>query len=344
MKILFTGIFDNLHGGLETFALRAAAALREQGHTVDVIGAIPSELQPYDFVIIQKLPGTLEDLRRLKDYYQDKLHFYAHDHDLYCLRRHYYDPFKRNCDRIYSPFPCRLCAAVTRPQWILRALTRDMNGFLEEMRAVKVFTPSNFTRNILLRNNFNPERMKVLAPFFADPAPVHNQWMPDGTLRLLFMGQVIRGKGLALLIEALKFLDFPCRLTVVGTGKDEAKLRKIAPGNVQFEGWQKDAGRYFASTDICVFPSIWNEPFGLVGVEAMSHGIPSIAFHTGGTSDWLIEGQTGFFAQEKTPKALADTIRKMRDKALLEKLGASSIAYASSHFTLRKFLDELLSF
>ena len=51
MKILFTGVYSHLYGGLERFAERAAAALRAQGHVVDVVGDPPRELDDRDFVL-----------------------------------------------------------------------------------------------------------------------------------------------------------------------------------------------------------------------------------------------------------------------------------------------------
>ena len=124
---------------------------------------------------------------------------FAHDHELYCLRRHYYDPFRRLCDRTYSFLPCRACAAVTRPQWVARNLFRPIVSFIEEMRGVKTFVPAVYIKDNLVKNGFAPESVKVLYPLFVKPfreeASSHT-WMPDGKLRVLFMGQIIAGKAL----------------------------------------------------------------------------------------------------------------------------------------------------
>lgn len=353
MKILFTGVYSHLYGGLERFAERAKVALEQAGHTVTVTGDPPADGE-YDFVLMQKIPPKLEQLRDLKRRYGEKLHFYAHDHEAYCLRRHYYDPFRRNCDRTYSPFPCRLCAAVTRPEWIRRALTRDMIGFNAELREVKAITPANYIRENLIANGFPPERVKVVYPLFGDFKEEPHKWMPTGELRILFMGQLIAGKGVQILLEAMSHVNYPSRLNIVGTGRDEKKLRKFAKNmsNVVFHGWQENAQRFFADADICVVPSLWNEPFGTVGAEALSHGVPVVTFDVGGLSDWLKPGETGYFPEDdhgqtrcaaaRNPFSLAAAIDRCADRSRLAFMSAKALAISQRLFDKANFLRDLL--
>ena len=354
MKILFTGVYKHLYGGLERFAERAAAALRERGHVVDVVGDPPRELDDRDFVLMQKIPPTVADLRRLKARYGDRLRFYAHDHALYCLRRHYYDPFRHLCDRTYSFFPCRLCAAVTRPQWVLRNVFHPLCAFLDEMREVRTFVPSTYIKDNLVKNGFPPERVKVLYPLFVRPrreeAAAH-KWMPAGKLRILFMGQLIAGKGVGMLVDAAQLMTRPHELLVVGTGRDEAKLRRRASEGVTFLGWQENAQRFFADADVCAVPSLWHEPYGTVGAEALSHGVPVVTFDVGGLADWLIPGETGLFAQApdgrtrvpeaRTPAALAAALDRMADPAALARMGANALDIVGRLFDPDRFMENL---
>ena len=364
MKILFTGVYSHLYGGLERFAERAKAALEAHGHVVDAAGDPPSEAGGYDFVLMQKIPPTVEALRRLKAQCGERLHFYAHDHEAYCLRRHYYDPLRRNCDRTYSFLPCRLCAAVTRPGWILRALTRDMIAFRDELKTVKAFVPTTYIKVNLVQNGWQQERVKVLPPLFVRPDAPRADFMPDGRLRILFMGQLIAGKGVQVLIDAMGFLKCSATLTIVGTGRDEAKLRKSAASavstfnlqssTVNFEGWQEDAQRYFKAADVCVVPSLWNEPYGTVGAEALAHGVPVVCFDVGGLSDWLKPGQTGLFpvapdgrartAAARTPACLAAALEKIADPGLLAKMSANAVELVRNQLDPDRFIAELLDF
>ena len=353
MKILFTGVYSHLYGGLERFAERAKAALEALGHTVDTAGDPPLEAGNYDYVLMQKIPPTVEALRRLKDQCGDRLHFYAHDHEAYCLRRHYYDPLRRNCDRTYSFFPCRLCAAVTRPGWIPRALTRDMIAFRDELKTVKAFVPATYIKDNLVKNGWPADRVKVLYPLFVRPDAPRTDFMPEGRLRILFMGQLIAGKGVQVLVDAVRQLKIPYTLTVVGTGRDEAKLRKAATPDVKFEGWQENAQRYFKTADVCVVPSLWNEPYGTVGAEALSHGVPVICFDVGGLYDWLKPGRTGFFpatpdgrtrtAEARTPACLAAALEKIANPDCLAKLSVGATEIVRELFDPDRFIRDLLA-
>lgn len=354
MKILFTGIYPHLYGGLERFAERAKAALEALGHTVETAGDPPDDASSYDFVLMQKIPPTVAALRRLKAQCGEKLHFYAHDHEAYCLRRHYYGPLRHNCDRTYSFFPCRLCAAVTRPGWIPRALTRDMIGFRDELKTVKAFVPATYIKDNLVKNGWPAERVKVLYPLFVRPDAPRTSFMPEGRLRILFMGQLIAGKGVQVLIDAVRLLKIPYTLTVVGTGRDEAKLRKAATPDVRFEGWQENAQRYFATADVCVVPSLWNEPYGTVGAEALSHGVPVICFDVGGLYDWLKPGRTGLFPatpdgrtrteEARTPACLAAALEKIADPQALAQMSLGATEIVRELFDPDRFLEGLLTF
>ncbi len=351
LRFLFTGVYPNLNGGLERFAHRAAEELRRAGHSVDLVGDVPRRLGYYDRVVMHKVPRRLSDLRRLKLRYGGRLRFYAHDHELYCLRRHYYDPRRRPCGRVYSFFPCRLCALATRPAWMLRALTRDVAGFIREMRGVTTFVQGGYMRGNLLRNGFAPERLVTLAPFWTDDVKAHPAFMPDGVLRILYAGQLVAGKGVAALLEAVAQLKIPWTLTIVGAGRDEAALKaraaSIAGGRVVFAGWQESVAPFFAAADVVAVPSLWNEPFCMVGVEAFAHGAPVVAFDRGGIGDWLEDGVTGLFARfavaapSATIQSLADALARIADPALLSELSRAAAARVRERYSAARFLEAI---
>ena len=64
------------------------------------------------------------------------------------------------------------------------------------------------------------------------------------------------------------------------------------------------------AADLLVVPSLWPEPFGLVGLEAARHRLPVAAFAVGGIPDWLRPGVNGYLApgDPPTPGGLADAI------------------------------------
>ena len=183
-------------------------------------------------------------------------------------------------------------------------------------------------------------------------SPLEHEW------RLLFIGRITELKGLKLLIDALphirKAYSGMIQLTVVGDGAErpdaERHARHVtAPlGDVQvkFAGWLDVAGRAarLGSADLLVVPSVWPEPFGLVGPEAGLLGVPAAAFAVGGIPTWLEEGVSGHLADGRRPDArsLAQAIvRCLEDPAHHARLrdGASITA---RRFTMDRHLAQLI--
>ena len=94
---------------------------------------------------------------------------------------------------------------------------------------------------------------------------------------------------------------------------------------IQFAGWVKSAKReaLFCDSDLMVLPSVWPEPFGLVGPEAGLRQLPIVAFDVGGISDWLWNGVNGYLANADPPTSqnLAEAIiNSLTDPAKYESL------------------------
>jgi glycosyltransferase involved in cell wall biosynthesis len=112
-------------------------------------------------------------------------------------------------------------------------------------------------------------------------------------------------KGGHVLLDALSQLDDGLRrrlrVTFAGDGRERRRLehraaRLIESGIVvRFANWLSPSDRtvLFQNVDLLVVPSVWPEPFGLVGLEAAASGVPAVAFDVGGIREWLIDGVTG---------------------------------------------------
>lgn len=135
--------------------------------------------------------------------------------------------------------------------------------------------------------------------------------------RLLFLGRmdVLKGGGVMLraLPRVLETLGGPVHVTMAGDGPARREWERLAARlpdgggrlKVEFTGWL-DGERVealLASSDLLVLPSLWPEPFGLVGPEAGLRGVPIAAFGVGGIPDWLVDGVNGRIAHGDPPTA-----------------------------------------
>ena len=176
------------------------------------------------------------------------------------------------------------------------------------------------------------------------PIPVEN--------RILYVGQLIRGKGVDLLLRALPHLRCDYGVTIVGAGNARGKLERLCgalgiEGRVHFQGWvdPQDLGDYYARAKVVAVPSRWPEPFGMIGLEAMHYGRPVVGFRVGGIPDWLEDGATGLLAAEQDVRAFAGALEKLlADAPLCAQLGARAQERVRTKFSFENYLDRLERF
>ena len=103
---------------------------------------------------------------------------------------------------------------------------------------------------------------------------------------VVFAGRVVAAKGLDVLIRALP--DIRGTLAVCGDGWAAPRASRLArelsvEDKVEFLGWATDADlQPLRRASVVAVPSLWPEPFGLTGIEAMSNGVPVVGSNTGG--------------------------------------------------------------
>jgi glycogen(starch) synthase len=156
------------------------------------------------------------------------------------------------------------------------------------------------------------------------PAAPEAEW--EG--RLLYLGRIDPPKGVANAVRAIASL--PGRsLDIVGTGAawHEAELRELvrelgAEDRISFRGHVPRAqlAETYAAADAVVFPVLWEEPWGLVPLEAMAVGRPVIATGSGGSGEYMRhERNCLIFRPRDDPAALADAVRRLEEDAALRR-------------------------
>ena len=148
----------------------------------------------------------------------------------------------------------------------------------------------------------------------------------DWGWRLLYAGRIDPRKGIATAVEALAALPEEAELEIVGDGEPSEvnRLRELAAQSgverrVLFRGAAapEDMPGAYAAADAVVFPVEWDEPWGLVPLEAMSVGRPVIATGTGGSGEYLRDGENSLLFGPGDAQTLAGCVTRLADDAAL---------------------------
>ena len=194
-------------------------------------------------------------------------------------------------------------------------------GLARELRHEFPYIQDKLT---VLPNPINLARLQKPAEFdrqaFRD-----SQGMDDQDLVGLFvaLGQFER-KGLPLVMQALATAGMePVKLIVVGGEADliaryREQAQKLGLGDrVKFVGMQSDVRPYLWSSDVFVFPSLY-ETFSLVTYEAAAAGLPIVASHLYGVEDLLIDGDNGFLI-ETTADGVRDGLQRILNQSVADR-------------------------
>jgi len=115
-------------------------------------------------------------------------------------------------------------------------------------------------------------------------------------------------KKVDLAIKAFNKLKKP--LVIIGAGREEKKLKRMAKSNIKFTGnvSEKQLTEYYSNAKALIMPQ--EEDFGIVSIEAQSIGVPVIAYKKGGAIDTVIPGKTGIFFEKQKPESLIDAVKR----------------------------------
>ena len=148
------------------------------------------------------------------------------------------------------------------------------------------------------------------------------------------------------MLKSLAELDIPFECTIAGDGNDRKMLEKMVENfhlcdKVCFTGFVNEPEELWKNCDIFFFPVRWQEPFGLVGLEAMAHGIPVIAFDTGGVREWLSDFENGIALPEKKVVAAAGILGGLAgNREALEAMGKRGLKLAKEKFSEEIFIEK----
>ena len=214
----------------------------------------------------------------------------------------------------------------------------------------RILVASKYMKNLLVFNGISENKISIL-PYFTNLPTIEDMESEPSEDIILFVGLMHPIKGVDKLIKALALVKNRFSAYLIGEGPYLEQYRQLAAAEgisdrVIFSGWigHDKISEYYAKASVVVVPSWWIEAFGIVGIEAMAHAKPVVAFDTGGIRDWLTDGVTGFLVERGDIPGLAARIDELlSNRALAAQMGACARAIAEKEYNREDYISKLVS-
>jgi glycosyltransferase involved in cell wall biosynthesis len=217
-----------------------------------------------------------------------------------------------------------------------KIMWRFVSWFYNSMDTI--YIASDYYRSYLVEHGFDQEKMMIF-PKAVDvdmfkPDNRDNsfwqRWNCDNEIKLLYVGRVVKEKGLDVLARSFKKLSkerSDVLLVVVGDGPYRQELANILDGeNVLFTGILEgdDLTSVYASSDIFVFPSI-TDTYGNAVLEAQASGLPAVVTDSGGPQEVIEPEKSGIVTASSNADAFARAIEDILESpSLRERMSIES--------------------
>jgi rhamnosyl/mannosyltransferase len=228
--------------------------------------------------------------------------------------------------------------------------------FLHKASAITVSSPRLAETTPALRGH---GAKIAVVPFGVDPGEwsarppladeIRERYGPGPLIVLL--GRLVHYKGAEILVEAMRDVHADATALIVGDGPkrgeaEAAVVQHAVADRVVFTGAVPDADRaaYLHAADLFVLPATnRGEAFGIVQVQAMATGTPSISTELGTGTSWVNrDGETGLVVAPNDPIALAKAINELLgDDARRARMGDAARRRVTEHLTAERMFHEL---
>jgi len=377
MKILWINTYANFVGGAEGYIYQSAHYLKtmfgvENYLFYSVESRVDTQfISPFTFAtVIATLQTQIERvnpdiiyLHRLNDdtllellsHLDIPVVAFIHDHTHFCLREHKYTTLTHQTCTQPVGLRCYSCLGFLNkkpsfPYIAIKTLSTIQKIQQYYKKFAHIIVGSEYMKNHLIAHHFKPSNISKI-PLFT--TPLKHTDVPLDTLnkkRFLFVGQLIRGKGVDTLLDAFAMLNNKeIVLDICGEGKQRAQLEEQAKRlNMQerlfFHGkvTQEELAAYYTNAYAVVIPSRAPETFNLVGLEAMRYKKAVIASDVGGIREWLQEGVTGLLFPSNDSHTLHLKLQQcIQNEAKTIQMGEAGFASYNQHFQPTEHAEKL---
>jgi glycosyltransferase involved in cell wall biosynthesis len=201
------------------------------------------------------------------------------DHRYFCPTRGKWTLAGSVCGQAMDRFVCASCFEDAEYFDGVYALTERRR---QAIRGRPLVVLSSYMKDALSQAGLPAESIHVVPPFVHG---LDRAAKADGPPCVLFVGRLVEAKGVRDAVEAWRRADVSLPLVVAGTGPLRDSLRDAG---VEVLGWVDRAklARLYRRARALLLPSRWQEPFGIVGIEALAFGVPVVAWDSGGVREW----------------------------------------------------------
>jgi glycosyltransferase involved in cell wall biosynthesis len=249
-----------------------------------------------------------------------------------CIRGNYFHGVVRKCYRDSFVLSAVYSASLAINRW-MGTFRRCIDRYV---------VPDRFFQVKLTEAGFEPQKFRrAINPFDVDEYRAE----PDSDGSILFVGRLVREKGILTLLAAARQAP-GTRIVVVGDGDLRGKIESDCPANVSFIGPQygDDLKKVMARALAVVVPSEWYDNGPMVVYQAFAMGKPVLASDIDGLPEIVLPDKTGWLVPPGDVGALASALRSIpQDPARARTLGLQARAWAEEHLSAERYYRDLLA-
>jgi len=364
MKIAIIRKKYTFHGGSESFSQNYIRKLAEGGHEIHIFAIKWDAPGPLKNINFHKVPAiTFNSFLRDLIFALSTYRILKHE-DFNIIQSH----DKTFCQDIYRAGDgCHI--EWLRARWrrigILGKLSIILNPYhwliltmeriiFKSHRFKKIIAISELVKRDIVENynvderdveviyngvdleRFNPENKRLYSEEIRERFSIGKD-----EFVVLFVGSGFERKGVKYLLKAVDLISEPITVLVVGKGSEKKMKKFIKKQRAIFCGPQREIHKYYAASDIFVFPAIY-EPFGNVHLEALASGLPIITTRLSGASEIIQDGMQGFVIDKPEDiKRIAEKIRFLINSGKNQSIGLEARRLAEN-FSFKTHTEKMI--
>src|SRR3989344_4176754 len=287
------------YGGIEVIVQELSLGFAKKGYKIGVFCAKGSQLKETNIDLIESSPfPTIEDLSQNRKFEINEFLKVLSNQSSFDFFHFHYEPIVLNCEVDNIEF--NFLNFINKPILITFHNTTHIQNHIDFYKEHKSLRQYNYV--------FISENHKKPLKFFPNSTVIYNgidvkrfTFTNEQGDYLLFLGRITDFKGV---LEAIQIAKIANKKLVIAAKVDPTdedfynqRVKPLIDGiKIVYVG-EVDSNQkieYLKNALCLLFPIKWNEPFGLVLIEAMACGTPVVAFDRGSVSEIVEDGVTGF--------------------------------------------------